>query len=279
MSHQATDKPVEVVVDTSAWDDEILDNFDDFSALWINDGIESLYAALLGGPGRRGSADAFEPSALFRRHHDDDPEGASFTALLLCTDNRWDKATGRLVRDIADSGCVPDEDLDDLADTFAWVDELWLKVPVAWLDWNAEEFSSDGMAPVRRWIRPPLRRWATERLARRACDDPAALLERARSLPDEHGSAVTLGLLDAADALSPQARRTILDAGLASSAAAVRRRALEVLVAEGRAEEALRLAADDPAALVRRFGTKLAATLAGGKQSGDAGAVQGSLFA
>lgn len=300
MSHRRSqDAPVDIVVDTSGWDEAVLDNLADLGTLWAADRLEPLYAALLGPQGGASGADAFEPFLLFSRHHRDEPDGAAFTALLLCTDGRWDKATGRLIRDIADSGFVTLEGLDDLADAFAWTDELWLEAPVAWLDWDAEAFARDGTVPVRRRIRPPLRRWAAERRVRRGFDDGETLLERARSLPEQHGSAVELGLLDAADALSDDGRQTVLDAGLAWSRAAVRRRALEVLVACGSVDEARRRAATDPSATVRRWEVKLAARLADSGQvghqeratpedcaaaeqpgePGHVGAVQGRLFA
>lgn len=299
MSHRRSqDAPVEIVVDTSGWGEVVLDNLADLGSLWAADRLEPLYAALLGPRGRASGTDAFEPFLLFSRHHRDEPDGAAFTALLLCTDDRWNKAAGRLLRDIADCGFVTPEGLDDLAETFAWTDELWLQVPAAWLDWDAEAFARAGTVPVRRSIRPPLRRWAAERRVRRGFDDAETLVDRARSLPEQHGSAVALGLLDATDALSDDGRQTVLDAGLAWSRAAVRRRALEALVACGSADEARRRAADDPSATVRRWEAKLAVRLAASEQagrqdratpedragadqpdeSGDAGTVQGCLF-
>jgi hypothetical protein len=63
-------------------------------------------------------ADAFQPLCLLHQFHDDKREGATVTALLLVTDARWKHATGRLINAIATSGCVPDEDLDALAQVF-----------------------------------------------------------------------------------------------------------------------------------------------------------------
>jgi len=60
-------------------------------------------------------ADAFQPLCLLHQFHDDKPEGATVTALLLVTDARWKHATGRLINAVAASGCVPDDDLDVLA--------------------------------------------------------------------------------------------------------------------------------------------------------------------
>lgn len=55
---------------------------------------------------------------LFRRYHGDGQPGAMDTALLLCTDDRWREATGRLIEDIAGSGALPEDDLLALAEHF-----------------------------------------------------------------------------------------------------------------------------------------------------------------
>ncbi|MGH9114051.1 MAG: hypothetical protein ACRDZN_17380, partial [Acidimicrobiales bacterium] len=80
-------------------------------------------------------ADAFEPWCLFHQVHTDEPDGAVATALLLLTDRRWCHATGRLVRRIEDSGLVPDDQLDLLAQTFlaAGAQAYW-EAPADWFD-------------------------------------------------------------------------------------------------------------------------------------------------
>ena len=148
--------------------------------------------------------------------------------MLLVTDRRWRTATGRLIGRIAESGLVPAEHLDLLAQTFLAAGRcVYWEVPAEWFDGpeiviegadtepdEPDEVSateaSDGPVVAAREIRPPLRRWAAERLVRA---DPAmwgAMVARARELDSKNGPAVLRGVLDAIDTLPEPARKLIL---------------------------------------------------------------------
>jgi hypothetical protein len=177
-------------------------------------------------PGNTG--DTFLPWCLFHKFHEGQPEGAATTAMLLVTDRRWRTATGRLIGRIAESGLVPAEHLDLLAQTFlAAGRHVYWELPAEWFDGPgiviegadtepdapdegsaAEE--SDRPVVAAREIRPPVRRWAAERLVRA---DPAmwgAMVARARELDSKNGPAVLRGVLDAIDTLPEPARKLIL---------------------------------------------------------------------
>lgn len=155
-----------------------------------------------------------------------EPEGAVTTALLLLTDRRWRNATGRLVRQIEESGLVPDEHLDLLAQTFlAAGPQVYWEAPGDWfagpaivLDTDDADASEDqepddpedGPVVFAREVRPPLRRWAAGRAVR---SDPTcwgALARRARQVEPRGGAAIIHGLVDGVDVLTPEARDVVL---------------------------------------------------------------------
>jgi hypothetical protein len=97
------------------------DRLEEMVALWDAASAGEWHRALvLRSPSLGDSHDAFESLLLFRRSvHGDRPEGAAETAMmLLLTDWRWRRGTGRLVRAIEESGLVPEDDLDLLARAF-----------------------------------------------------------------------------------------------------------------------------------------------------------------
>ena len=176
---------------------------DDLVALHTADDAGELHRRLLCFPDGGGNkADAFEPWCLFHKFHTDDPEGAVVTALLLLTDRRWRNATGRLVRRIEESGLVPDDQLDLLAQTFLAAEaQVYWEAPGDWFDGPAIVLDADdpdavdviedeepcdpddGPVVFAREIRPPLRRWAAGRAVR--SDPPAGARScsgRARSI-------------------------------------------------------------------------------------------------
>lgn len=205
------------------------DPLDDLVALHTAGDAGELHRRLLCFPDWGGNkADAFEPWCLMHKFHADEPEGAAATALLLLTDGRWRNATGRLVRRIEESGLVPDEQLDLLAQTFLaagpqvyWeASGDWFTGPAIVLDDDSgavdpievEEAGDpdDGPVVFAREIRPPLRRWAAGRAVR---SDPAcwgALVQRARHVDPRGGAAIMQGLVDSADLLTPAAREVVL---------------------------------------------------------------------
>jgi hypothetical protein len=204
---------------------------DDLVALHTADDAGEFHRRLLCfGDGGGNKADAFEPWCLMRQFHKDDPEGAVVTALLLLTDGRWRNATGRLVRRIEESGLVPDDQLDLLAQTFlAAGAQVYWQAPGDWFDGPAIVLDADsrevvdvvededpcdpddGPVVFAREVRPPLRRWAAERAVR---SDPScwgALTQRARQVEPRGGAAIRQGLVDSIDLLTPAARDYVLD--------------------------------------------------------------------
>jgi len=203
---------------------------DDFVALHTADDASELHRRLLCfGDGGDNKADAFEPWCLFHKFHADEPAGAVVTALLLLTDRRWRNATGRLVRRIEESGLVPDDQLDLLAQTFlAAGAQVYWEAPRDWFDGLAIVLDADGPddaemedeepgdpddGPVvfAREVRSPLRRWAAGRAVR---SDPCcwgALVQRARQVDPRGGAAIIHGLVDSIDLLAPAARGFVLD--------------------------------------------------------------------
>lgn len=193
--------------------------------------VEDFYRQLVLLPAAGNNpADTFEPFCLFHKFHETEPQGAVTTTLLLVTDRRWRDATGRLVRSIAESGCVPESELDLLAETFlAAGPYVYWQAPSEWFDGGLEieldpktghiipaedqvtdETGDDRAAVVQREIRPPLRRWAAERVARADPNRWSAILQRGRDLDARSAAAVARGLLDAIDALPPATQRVLL---------------------------------------------------------------------
>jgi hypothetical protein len=264
--------------DLAELDDDDLDAaIRDGSVIEVADELADLHRALLVGRFDYAEERA-DPVALFRDHHEGGAAGARFTALLLCTEFRSRPDAGRLVRALADTGLLDDDDLDELATTFLEVDGVTITVPASWagvslsLDrevaagllaaGNAtldEDGEVDPLIPYRRHIRPPLRRWAAERLLRRGHTTAAEVRARARNLDREHRAAVVSGLLDASDTLTDSEVTEAVKAGLRSEQGRVRRRALEVMVGNGEVAEARCKALADPAAAVRTWGRRLPA--------------------
>jgi hypothetical protein len=136
----------------------------------------------------------------------------------------------RAVRQIEESGLVPDDQLDLLAQTFlAAGPQLYWEAPGEWFtgpaivldpdDPGAVEVIEDdepgdpGDGPVvfAREVRPPLRRWAAVRVVH---SDPrcwGAVVQRARQVHPRGGAAIMHGLLDSIGLLTPSARDFVLD--------------------------------------------------------------------
>jgi hypothetical protein len=177
-------------------------------------------------------SDAFEPWCLFQQFHRNNPVGAATTAILLVTDRRWRKATGRLIRQIEESELVSSDVVDVLAQTFlAAGSQVYWEVPGEWFDGpainvdfelhavddvpddddgGAPDTSDGGRVVVAREVRPPVRRWAAGRVLRA---DPAMwgqLVTRAREIDARGGAAIMRGVLDGVDALTPAARGAVL---------------------------------------------------------------------
>jgi hypothetical protein len=207
---------------------------DELAVLFGAQSADELHRRLVVLPTVPGNtSDTFVPWSLFHQFHDGQPEGAATTAMLLVTDRRWRTATGRLIRRIAESGLVPVDDLDLLAQAFlaAGSDVYW-EASADWFDGPeividgpdslSEETDDsraagedDGLMVVAREVRPPLRRWAAERLVRADPGIWGAMVARAKELDARSRAAVVRGILDAIDTLVPPAATMFL--GLAAN--------------------------------------------------------------
>jgi hypothetical protein len=189
---------------------------------------------------------------------------ASFVALLLCTCQRWDRVTTRLIAAIEESGLLCDAELDQLAESFlahenvivyplCWVFPQWLDVDLS--DGTGRNYTvdEDALAEHRPSFEPPLRRWAARRALRA---DPARLddlLSAARVFEPRQRDALIHGLLDAAGGLDETTRRRLIRRGLRTAQASVRRTALDRLCELDGPEKARRRARADANAAVRKW--------------------------
>lgn len=244
------------------------DRLEEMVALWgASSGEEFRRRLVVGAPVMGNSHDAFEPLYLFRKFHQDHPGDAVQTAVLLLTDWRWRRATGRLVRDIEESGLVPDEHLDLLARAFVAAGEaLYWALPAEWFDGPGLLLSGpatpEGTSPdpeeappavMARRVQPPLRRWATVRLVRSDPSRWGALVQRAPELDARSGAAVMAGILEAVEVLPPHAQEAVVGLALEWGARPVRLAALEYLAGHGQTDRARKRARHDPDAAIRRW--------------------------
>jgi hypothetical protein len=204
---------------------------DDHVALHTADDAGELQRRLLCfGDGGGNKADAFEPWCLLHKFHKDDSEGAVVPAMLLLTDGCWRNATGRLVRRIEESGLVPDDQIDLLAQTFlAAGPQVYWEAPGGWFDGPAivldadrpdaidvtehedPSGADDGPVVFAREVRSPLRRWAAARAVRADPSCWGELVQRARQVDPLGGAAIIHGLVDSVDLLAPATRTLVLN--------------------------------------------------------------------
>jgi hypothetical protein len=241
--------------------------------LWSAATADELHRVLVLFPPARKSADAFEPFALCRKHHESDPAGSLATAVLLLTDRRWRNGAAQLVRRIADSGILDSDELDLLARTFlAAGDAVYWRVPDEWLDDTFEveladnragdrnDVPAEGPVVARREIAPPLRRWAAAHEVGRTPTAWAALLARTRELPARSAAAIAAGLLDRIDVLTPEAQAFVVAEATTWPDHTVRRLALGIIAARDGAESARLLGGADPNARIRSWAASLTST-------------------
>lgn len=210
-----------------------------------------------------------EAVELFVHHHGDDPGGAVDTAVLLCTEWRWNRCTAKLIAGICVTGILDDLALDELADRLLWPDRPRVRHPLSWLglEWTALDASGtvvghgvDQDRPVdseRSPAEPPLLRWAAGHLLRRQRTDLDRLRKRATSLDSLHGPLVIAGALDVADSLTDGDAQRAIDLGRASGRAQVRKVALRVQADRVDRSDAVRQARADPDASIRRWAPEL----------------------
>lgn len=208
----------------------------------------------------RAMPNTFEAMCAFLRLHRDHSANALRTAQLICTDLRWRRVTAPLIVDIAQSGILDEQALDQLADGFLWDDELAWHVPEQWLRDGTVRIPHKRRQPGRivvvdRPIRPPLRRWAAARVVAREPRTAVDVLARVAEMDARSGDAAMAGILDGAGALPPEGRDALTDLGCAWPSGTVRLRALKLL-AETDEQAALRHAAHDASETIRAWGQK-----------------------
>jgi hypothetical protein len=228
---------------------------------------------------RDADSDAGEAVALLERHHGTDDADAVDTALLLATSQRWAKVTTEVIAAVAASGVLDDGALDELARRVCWVQRARFDHPAAWhaggwvevdldtLDTRHVAADPDERLHSLRLIAPPLRRWAAGRLVGRRHADPRTLRARADGLESRDRQAVTLGILDALDALDPQDQSQVLEHAVANSDGRVRRLALERVLERDGLDAVVRLAAGDSSQGIRQWVDQLRAGRGGAQPS------------
>lgn len=209
----------------------------------------------------------YEAVGLFRRHHGNGEPDAVTTALLLCTDPRWEPCAGRLVVGLVETCMLNDDDLVELVECLLWSDRYRIECPIGWIgsrllmvDPDAAagappelvEVDPDTPVPIERRIAPPLRRWAAAAALRRDPSTFTDVVRRARELDPRDGAAAMSGVLDAIDALGEADTRGAIALGLVWPRGSVRIQALDRL-ADVDPEAAGRRAAVDPDAKVRAW--------------------------
>ena len=220
--------------------------------------VEQLQALLVRYPRERRRLPVAEGLDAFSRVHELEPDGVMATALLLCTDGRWDGESKALILGIERTGLVTDDMLDDLAEVLLREDHVAVSVPVAWVDESLDDpgalaRSAPQFTALRRTA-PPLWRWAAARIA---CRGGARAVDRLLADVDrfEQRRAVQLlaGLVDATASYSDAEADPILERALLSTSGVVRLAALE-RVADRRGEQAaLSIAEADRSAAVRAW--------------------------
>jgi hypothetical protein len=197
-------------------------------SLWSAASADDLHRVLVLHPHVRESADAFEPMALLGKHHATEPGTSVATAILLLTDRRWRGAVGQLVRQIADSGLLSDEQLDSLACAFLAADRyVYWPVPDDWFseesvvlvvsdesDEDADQVGKrEGPAVAARDVAPPLRRWAASHLLAREPSAWPRFLATAEELDARNGAAVVAGMLDSVESIPAAAQSLLISKG------------------------------------------------------------------
>ena len=188
----------------------------------------------------------------------------AFVALMICTCQRWDRVTGRLITALEESGLLDASSLDELAESLlshefviayplAWVSPEWLEVELDDGKGHTHTVSEGTLAHHRPRVEPPLRRWAARRVLAADPARLAQLLDDARLFEPRHRDAVIHGLLDAAELLDEPERRKLVTRGLAGGQSGVRLAALELLCELDGPDAARRRARDDPNATVRTW--------------------------
>jgi len=188
----------------------------------------------------------------------------AFVALMICTCQRWDPVTARLITALEHSELLDVAELDELAEVLlcdehviayplAWVSPEWLDVKLDDGSGKIRVVDQDTLGQHRTRLEPPLRRWAARRALRANPARLEQLLSDAELLAPPHRDAVIHGLLDAADRLDVTGRRELVDRGLNSGQSSVRLAALDLLCELDGPEAARSRAHVDTNATVRKW--------------------------
>lgn len=243
----------------------LINPLEDLAGIAGAERADDLWRWLIGVSPRYAETNTFFAEVAFERLHRDNTEDAWRTAALVCTDPRWRKVTGKLVRAIEASGLVEDERLGELALAFAVDAEYWWPVPDRWLadgtvvvDESAEQLA-DGPPDVvvARHIQPPLRRWGADHAIRHDWLDVEQAIDAVAVLPARAGDHLLLGLLDACPVMATGVRDTVIELGVTWTSGTVRLGALEQLAARDGSVAAALLAARDRNEKIRRWGATL----------------------
>ncbi|MGQ0824677.1 MAG: hypothetical protein ACT4OX_06580 [Actinomycetota bacterium] len=244
------------------------DRLAEFSALWSAATPDELHRVLVLERPVRSSAEDFEPFALLQRHYETEPAATMVTALLLLTDRRWRGGVGQLVRRIAASDVLADDDLELLARAFLYAgrviywaipddwhsDERIVSVSAPTTMSDAQEEEGAGLGAVApRFVFHPLRRWAAGWLVQREPSAWSAIWAAAKELDARAAAAVLAGLLDERAALAPNVRELIVNEARRSGDAGVRKLGYMALAERDGAEAAYALATRDKNAHIRAW--------------------------
>ena len=233
--------------------------------------LADLQRRLLAPPERaNGSAD--EAMALLEHVRGQPTRVAVTHALLVATHRRFERCSRTLVHRLAASDLLDDAGLDELADVLLREPRVVFAVPAGWLGGGLDlpagtrvraagrRPRADGasnepaqLLPHAHWAPAAARRWAATRLLSSGRIEPDAVLTLAREVDDSAGGALVCGALDAWEQLASTALDAVLSGALDWPRGPVRRRALDVLAATGRGEEARARAAEDGDARVRAW--------------------------
>lgn len=171
---------------------------EDMTALGTAASPDELHRALMLRPPAAFEREHSVPLNYFVRAHERGPAAAVTTAMLLVTDPRWVPVAQRLMRAIAATGIVSDDDLDLLAEVFVVAGpQVYWACPDGWLDGprvvidfddGPTPISVDGTSTeddhpptvVARAVPGGARRWAAEYMIRRTPERWAQLRNRAR---------------------------------------------------------------------------------------------------
>lgn len=133
--------------------------------------------AITAGGGEQAPSVAIE---AFRRVHGAGQPKPVDSALLLCTDWRWRRTSGRVLAGILEAGILDGPQQDQLADEWLWPERARYVYPIGWLGDTVIEIDlSQSRRPPRerkvhvdpstpataeRYVWPPLRSWAAARV-------------------------------------------------------------------------------------------------------------------